>query len=171
MSAAAETAEEPVLLRYIAKFEDGARRPPVAQLYYKDTDEGRQKAEEFVRREDAKGYSIYSCIGLLRCMPRNKENVGALPHLVLDIDLRSVEETRERVIECLRELALPPSEIRDSGRGVHPVWLLKEPLTDDAGMAQAEHTMKRMAALLAADPEPTHRAALLRHLGVAQLEG
>jgi len=97
------------MLRYIAKFKDGARQPPVAQLYYENTDEGNQKAEAFVRREDKKGYSIYSCIGLLRCMPRNKENVGELPCIVLDIDLRSVEEARERVLECLRGLVLPPS--------------------------------------------------------------
>src|SRR5262245_59121476 len=32
-------------------------------------------------------------------------------------------------------------------------------------MAQAETTMRRLVTLLAGDPKPTHRAALLRHLG------
>ena len=60
---------------------------------------------------------------------------------------------------------LPPSEIRDSGGGFHPVWHLKEPLADAAGLAEAEAVMKRLACLLAADPAPTHCAALLRHPG------
>ena len=82
----------------------------------------------------------------------------------MDLDLRNIIEDRERVLKTLRDLPLPP-EIRDSGRGIHAVWHLKEPLIDDAGMAQAETTMRRLVTLLAGDPKPTHRAALLRHLG------
>jgi hypothetical protein len=108
--------------------------------------------------------SVYSCIGRLARQPRNKMNVAALDVIIIDIDLRNVVESREQVIACLRDLPLPP-EIRDSGRGLHAIWRLKEPLIDDAGMAQAETIMRRLVVLLAGDPAPTHRAALLRHLG------
>jgi hypothetical protein len=156
---------ERTLLGYIAKFKDGAKEPPVAQLYFPDTDEGRRRADEYARRIDEDGFSVYSCIGRLRCKPRNKENVGELDRIVQDIDLRGTVESREQAIVCLRDLPLPPTEIHDSGGGIHPIWQLKEPLTDEAGMAQAEEVMRRLARLLAADPMPTHRAALLRHLG------
>jgi RecA-family ATPase len=157
--------ETSVLLGYIAKFKDGAHEGPASQLYYEDTDEGRKRAEEYARRIDESGYSVYSCIGRLRCRPRSKENVAELPCIVLDNDLRAVVQTREQVLECLRNLPIPPSWIRDSGGGIHSGWELKEPLTDEAGMARAEEVMRRLANLLAADPAPTHRAALLRYPG------
>ena len=152
------------LLGYICKFADEVKQGPAAQLYYPLTPEGCAQAEAFARANDQKGFSIYSCIGALRTAPRNKENVGALDKIVLDLDLRVMREDREQVLETLRKLPLLP-EIRDSGRGIHTVWHLKEPLVDEAGMAQAEAIMRRLAALLAGDPVPTHRAALLRHIG------
>jgi hypothetical protein len=60
---------------------------------------------------------------------------------------------------------LPPNEIRDSGFGLHAVWHLKEPVCDEAGLEQAEQVMRRLVQLLAGDPAPTHRAALLRRPG------
>jgi hypothetical protein len=153
------------LFGYLCKFRDGAKEGPVAQIYYEDTEDGRRKAEESARQMDEDGHSVYACIGRLRCKPRNKDNVAELDKVVQDIDLRNVVEAREQVLEVLRNLPLPPSEIRDSGGGLHPVWYLREPLVDDAGMAQAEAVMKQMTWLLAADPAPTHRAALLRYPG------
>jgi len=152
------------LLGYICAFEDTAKKPPVAQLYYPWNDEGFTQAEAFARTHDRKGVSIYSCIGVLRTTPRNKENVGALDKIVVDLDLRAMLEGREHVLEVLRRLPLLP-EIRDSGRGIHAVWHLKEPLVDEAGLLEAEAVMRRLVTLLAGDPVPTHRAALLRHLG------
>jgi len=152
------------LLGYIVKFKDGVKEPPAAQLYYPLTQDGFARAQAFAQQQDEKGFSVYSCIGRLRNTPRNKQNVAELSNLVLDLDLRNIAETREQVLKTLRDLPLPP-EIRDSGRGIHAVWHLKEPLVDDAGMAQAETTMRRLVTLLAGDPKPTHRAALLRHLG------
>jgi RecA-family ATPase len=160
-----ESAHDGPLLGYIGKFRDGAREGPVAQLYYEDTEDGRRKADEYARRIDEDGYSVYACIGRLRCKTRNRNNVAALAVIVQDIDLRAIVETREQVLECLRGLPLQPSEIIESGGGIYPVWRLREPLVDDAGMAQAETTMKRLNRLLAGDPMPTHRAALMRYPG------
>jgi hypothetical protein len=159
-----DAASAGALLRYIVKFKDGVKEPPAAQLYYRDTEAGRAQAEAFARAHDEQGFSIYSCIGKLRGAPRNKANVAELDSPVLDLDLRNIVESREQAIACLRNLPLPP-EIRDSGRGLHAIWRLKEPLIDEAGLTEAETTMRRLVALLAGDPKPTHRAALLRHLG------
>ena len=95
-------------LGYVAKFKDGARDGPVAQLYYEDTDEGRTKAEEFARQKDEAGYSIYSCPGRLRERPRNKENVAELDRIFQDLDLRNIVETREQAlafctVSCCRQ--------------------------------------------------------------------
>jgi hypothetical protein len=68
-------------------------------------------------------------------------------------------------------LILRPSAIIDSGHGLHLKWQLKEPLTDDVGMTQAETVMKQLVCLLAGDPAPTHRAALLRCVGSHNTKG
>src|SRR5262249_47380505 len=94
-----------------------------------------------------------------------------LEQLVIDLDLKNITEARGAVLDALRSLALPPTEIRDSGNGLHAVWRLKEAVIDAAGLDQAEAIMKRLAALLAGDQAPTHRAALLRRPGSDNTKG
>ena len=121
-------------------------------------------AADWRTREDRPGRGVFQCIGLFRpgTTERKKESVAAVPFIVVDLDLPKIFEPRDAVLACLRELALPPSEIRDSGNGLHAIWHLKEPLVDEPGMAQAETVMKALVRLLAGDPAVTHRAALLR---------
>jgi RecA-family ATPase len=140
-----------------------------AELFYKDPAE----AERFVERWNGTGTGIYDCVGRLRdgARRRCKEEVVALEQLVIDLDLKNMVETHEAVLQALRGLVLPPSEIRDSGNGLHAVWRLKEPVIDAAGLDQAETTMKRLATLLAGDQAPTHRAALLRRPGSDNTKG
>ena len=135
------------------------------QLYLDDDDPQREvKLARFLQNEDRHGRGVYQCIGWLRhrARVRNAENVVALPVVVSDLDLKNIAQPRDEAIACLKGLPLPPTEIRDSGNGLHAVWKLKEPVTDETGLAQAEAIMRRLAKLLAADPAPTHRAALLR---------
>src|SRR5215471_16203716 len=140
-----------------------------SELFYTDPAE----AERFVERWNGTGTGIYDCIGRLRDGTRRrcKEEVIALEQLVIDLDLKNISEPRDAVLDALRSLALPPSEIRDSGNGLHAVWRLKEPVIDAAGLDQAETTMKRLATLLAGDQAPTHRAALLRRPGSDNTKG
>jgi RecA-family ATPase len=140
-----------------------------AELFYTDPAE----AEQFVERWNGTGTGIYDCVGRLRdgARRRCKEEVIALEQLVIDLDLKNMVETHEEVLQALRGLVLPPSEIRDSGNGLHAVWRLKEPVIEAAGLDQAETIMKRLAALLAGDQAPTHRAALLRHPGSDNTKG
>jgi hypothetical protein len=154
-------------LRYICSLPNPGTEGTPHELFYTDDAAGEAKAEAFAQRENKPGRGVYDCIGVLKdgATRRCKETVGELRQIVLDLDLKNIEHSRDHIINCLRGLALPPSEVRDSGFGVHAVWQLKEPVIDDAGLAQAESIMKRLADLLAGDPNPTHRAALLRRPG------
>jgi RecA-family ATPase len=136
------------------------------ELFYPDTPEGHARAEEFAQRENRPGRGVYDCIGKLKdgARSRNKETVAELDCIIADIDLKNIAEPSGQVLQTLRGLVLPPSEVRDSGFGLHAIWYLKEPASGDS-LEHAEALMKRMAALLAADPAPTHRAALLRRPG------
>jgi len=117
---------------------------------------------EFIRQENVPGRGVYYCIGEIAAGARRrcKETIVALPCMVCDLDLRKMP--REQAIVRLKQLILPPTEIRDSGRGLHAVWEFKEPMTDEAEIAETEACMKALAHMLGGDPLPTHRAALLR---------
>src|SRR5262249_3495746 len=86
--------------------------------------------------------------------------------IVVDVDLKNVAQSRDEVLDCaINKLALRPSQIVDSGYGLHLKWFLKEPLVDSAGMERAELTMRRLVRLLAGDPAPTSGASVLRCVG------
>jgi hypothetical protein len=153
------------MLRYICSLPNPGVKGAPRELFYTDDEAGHAKADAFVLREDKQpGRGIYYCIGKLRddARSRCKDTVGAVDHVVVDLDLKNIEQPRDEVMRTLCELVLPPTEIRDSGFGLHADWYLKERLDDEAGMAQAEATTKRLVSLLAGDPAPTHRAALMR---------
>jgi AAA domain len=135
------------------------------ECFVTDDAAGEAQAQEFIKREDVAGRAVYECIGLVGERRRAKETAVSLAQVVIDLDLKNIEQLRDEVIQCVRALALPPSTIVDSGHGLHLKWQLKEPLIDDAGMSQAEAVMKQLVVLLAGDPAPTHRAALLRCVG------
>jgi hypothetical protein len=137
---------------------------PTRECFVTDDAAGEAQAREFIKREDVPGRAVYECIGLVGERRRGKDTVISLAQIVVDLDLKNIKQPRDEVIQCARDLALPP-DIIDSGHGLHLKWRLKEPLTDDVGMTQAETVMKQLVALLAGDPAPTHRAALLRCVG------
>ena len=107
---------------------------------------------------------MFSAIGLYDpgTTTRNAATTKAVPFVVCDCDLKNLVEGRDSALACLRELALPPSWIHDSGFGLRAGWELKEPLTTDEDMRRAEVVMQRLAVLLAGDPAPTNRASLYR---------
>jgi RecA-family ATPase len=154
------------LWRHICSLPNPGIQGAPRELFYPDTPEGHARAEEFAQRENRPGRGVYDCIGKLKdgAHSRSKETVVELDHVIADIDLKNIAEPSDHVLQTLRGLVLPPSEVRDSGFGLHAIWYLNEPANDDS-LEQAEDLMKRVAALLAADPAPTHRAALLRRPG------
>ena len=161
------------LVRYVCSLPNPGTKGAVRELFYPDSPEGRARAEKFARHENKPGRGVYDCIGRLQdgARSRCKDTVADLDRVVADLDLKNITQRRDAVLQCVKGLLLPPSEIRDSRFGLHLIWYLKEPVEDDDGLAQAETTMKRLAELLAGDLKPTHRAALLRHPGSDNTKG
>jgi len=139
------------------------------QLFYEDTEEGRAKAEAFVREYDKPGMGVYDCVSLLKEQRRAKDTVAEIPGLHWDIDARQVNEDKEQIIKRVREKLEAfglLSRLVDSGRGVHVYSTLREPIAAGAPeMAAAEQLLTRMIEHLGADPALKHFAALMRRPG------
>src|SRR5262249_3148275 len=102
-----------------------------AQLFYEDTEEGRAKAEAFVREHNKPGMGVYDCVSLLKEKRRAKDTVAEIPGLHWDIDARQVNENKEQIIKRVREKLEAfglLSRLVDSGRGVHVYSTLREPI-------------------------------------------
>jgi hypothetical protein len=125
--------------------------------------------EAFARREDKKGRGVYDCVSPLKpgARRRSLETVGEIVALHLDIDPKDITEDLATVDARLSSLLLPPTEIRNSGRGRHVRYALKEPIdaSDNEGVAQAGDLLKRLTAYLCGDMAVAHHAALLRRPG------
>jgi hypothetical protein len=162
------------MLRYVCSLPNPGANGAPRELFYTDDEAGHAKAAAFIQREDKQpGRGIYYCVGKLRdgARSRCKDTVVELDHIVIDLDLKNIAESRDNVLRTLQNLVLPPTEIRDTGYGLHAEWRMKEPANDEAGMTQIEAIKKRLAALLAGDPAPTHRAALMRQPGTHNMKG
>src|SRR5215831_6065251 len=88
-----------------------------AQLFYTNATE----AEKFAAHHDGAGVGVYDCIAQLRpgARRRLKEDVAGLGRLIVDLDLKNVVESQDGALAVLRALAMPPTEIRHSGNGLH----------------------------------------------------
>jgi hypothetical protein len=144
-------------------------RGPVRELWYAETPEGFAQAEAFARREDVPGRAVYDAINTFRddATRRCIETVEEIVALPVDDDLKDLNEDRETVIKAIMSLPYPPSELRDSGHGLHPFPILKErvPVTDIAEADRVRKIRTRLTELLCGDPAIDHDAALLRRPG------
>src|SRR5262249_11510116 len=118
------------------------------QLFYVDTEEGRAKAEVFVREYDKPGMGVYDCVSLLKEERRAKDTVAEIPGLHWDIDARQVNENKEQIIKRVREKLEGfglLSRLVDSGRGVHVYSTLREPIAaGEPEVAGARRTLRRV---------------------------
>ena len=144
-----------------------------SRTFYPDSPEGRARAEKFARHENKPGRGVYDCIGRLQdgARSRCKDTVADLDRVVADLDLKNITQRRDAVLQCVKGLVLPPSEIRDSGFGLHLIWHLKEPVEDDDGLAQAETTMKRLAEPAGRRPEANSPRSAAASSRLRQHEG
>ncbi len=125
--------------------------------------------ERFAKAEGRPGRGVYECINPLvpgarrRCL----ETVAELRRFYFDLDLQHIEESRDTVLKRLEQLPLAPSWVRDSGNGnIHVGIEIKDPPIRGASEYDELAVLwKRLAEKLAADPAPTHPAALIRLLG------
>jgi hypothetical protein len=152
--------------KYVGSFPNPGCRGPVRELWYPDTPEGHERAEAFAQRENIPGRAVYDAINLFRddARVRNKETVELISKISIDIDMKDIEESKEEVIRTLTSLPYPPSEVRQSGHGIHADFLLREPVpvadSDEADKTRAlrAHLMQ----WLCGDTSIDHDAALLR---------
>jgi len=152
------------MLHYICALPDVKRPGRIPQLFSDKPD----AIQAFIDRwHGVVGYSIYSCVGLLRDGARRRDlnTVEALRFLHVDVDFRSVAASPEEIDRVLRQLPLRP-EVRDSGGGRHVVWWLKEPaLAGTPEFARVNELRTQLTRALGGDPAPNHAAALLRAVG------
>ena len=131
--------------------------------------------EAFARREDKPGRGVYDCVSPLKpgARRRSLETVGEIVALHVDVDGKDLVEDFATVDARLTTLPLPPSEVRNSGRGRHIVYALKEPInaTDEDDVAQATDLLRRLTAYLCGDMAVAHHAALLRRPGTHNSKG
>jgi hypothetical protein len=115
------------MLRYICSLPNPGIAGKAHEVFYSDDDVGRARAEKFAQLENKPGRGVYDCIGGLEDGAKTRciETVAELNCIVNDLDLKNIVEPRDEVLQCLRNLLLPPSEIRDSGYGLHAIWHLK----------------------------------------------
>ena len=122
--------------------------------------------DRFVATWDRPGRAVYYCPNPLKvgATVRRIETVAAIVYLWVDIDFKDIAETPEAILDRLLQLPLQPTEVRNSGNGLHLIWELKEPIdADDAeGFGRACELLKRLAKCLSGDPAVAHPAALLR---------
>jgi hypothetical protein len=148
------------MLRCIVALPNADNSLGTAKMIFTDSEAA---VEDFLRKHDNIGWGIFECLGKFPpgTTKRNKETVGSLERLAVDIDFKNIEQSPEDILTVLTGLCLPPSEIHSSGHGYRLLFHLKEPLTGD-DMARGERAMARFAELLGADPAPTNRASLFR---------
>jgi hypothetical protein len=121
--------------------------------------------DAFAQREDRPGRGVYDCVSPLKqgARRRSLDTVGEIVALHVDIDGKDVTESLDNIDARLASLPLPPSEIRNSGRGRHVVYTLREPVdaSDIARVAQATDLLRRLTGYLVGDMAVAHHAALL----------
>jgi hypothetical protein len=105
------------MTKYIAALSDAGL---VGQLYSADE----ERLAAFAKTYDGSGRCIAQCVSELKegASVRTLETVKRLSFLHIDVDVRSLEQTKEQVLPILSELSSAlPFGINDSGRGYHVI--------------------------------------------------
>src|SRR5713101_3844306 len=121
--------------------------------------------EAFVRECDRANRGLFFCVSTLvaDAARRCKETVAELPGLHADLDFDKIDAEPEEVKHALRQVALPPSKVVSSGRGLHCYWHFKEALPATAeNVKQVEALLRRLADHLGGDPAVCEVSRLMR---------
>jgi RecA-family ATPase len=116
----------------------GAYRNPDSKLPKGETAKGVgiSQAETFINQVDRPEFEsgIYFCTGTLApgMYRREAQNCEAFISLFADLDDDNHTLPRQKVMEILEGLPLPPTYVVDTGNGLHPHWLFDKPETDFA---------------------------------------
>ena len=117
-------------------------------------------------REPNRG--VYYCVSTMSEDRRSRANAAEIKFLFADIDHKDVVEEPDVILARVKALPMPPSRIHHSGNGLHLLWVLKQPTTD---MPRVTALLKRIARVVAGDPQVCEVARLLRMPGTHNTKG
>lgn len=122
------------------------------------------EVHDFRTRWDQPDRALYFCVSTIKeGKSRSKDNVSELTCLFCDIDLRDIQESREEVLEILKQQPYPPHLIVWSGHGFHCYWVLTETcLASTDTIARFERDLQLIASKFSGDTKVCQVAALLR---------
>jgi len=133
-----------------------------------------------LKRWDGPGRAVYVGAGT-RILGRGsgrREDVHQITALWSDIDCSKIGVSKEEAVAALRPIPIPPSLIVDSGHGIHPWWLLKEPIdvraTDPATAANESSivlALRQLASVVGGDPAVCDLARVMRLPGTHNCKG
>ena len=110
----------------------------------------------WIEAENRPGYGIYDILNPLvpGARTQGKENMRGVLFLFVDVDCKDVVEAHAEVERHLRNLALRPTWLNDSGHGFHVIYQFKEEIergTPEFDRAQA--FQEQLIHYLAGDPK------------------
>lgn len=132
----------------------------VAHLFTRDMED----VAAFIARHDKPGWGVYFSVGTRDPKsepPGNIEKTIEIPALWADNDQTPKDELLRVLLAC----PMPPSIVVDSGRGLHPYWLLDEP--EDVSAAKSnDHPLvdllRALRRVFASDPSVCDLARIMR---------
>ena len=101
----------------------------------------------------------------------SKETIAEIRNNLIDVDPKDISETMAEVDARLREPLLPPSEIRDSGRGHSGVFGSRGPSAQTTWRWSPAWTRCANTCHLCGDRQVMHQAALFRRPGTHNTKG
>jgi hypothetical protein len=119
----------------------------------------------FVRRQDQPGRGVFFCAATVRdgANRRAKDTVDELNSLYADLDFKDIDAAPDEVRRALQALPCPPSIVTMSGHGLHALWLFREASkATPETIAEVERLLRRLAEVLAADPQSAECSRMLR---------
>lgn len=120
------------------------------------------KVDDFAESMTRQGRNVYFGVACrLHIDGHSLEDCGLLTALWADLDFGQIQEKTAR--EALAKFVLAPSAIVHSGGGLHPYWLLDQPINLQDGRAPlVKGILRAMAIRLGADIASAEPARILR---------
>lgn len=159
-----ETTEHAVELRALPN-DRGAGAP--SSIFTRDAAD----IEAHCARWDAPGRAVYfgAATRLTGARSGSRADVAEVPALWVDIDTAKLGIAKDDAASGLRNMAMPPSAIIDSGGGIHAYWLLREAIDVRVAADGASETeeavidaLKRLMSITAGDPAVCDLARIMR---------
>ncbi|MBR2119352.1 MAG: hypothetical protein IJ935_11960, partial [Afipia sp.] len=156
--------EAPVYICSLANERDDPTEPPMRKVLTRDRDD----IARFISKWDRPKRGLFFCVGTVAPgKDRSKDSIQEIIGLHVDIDFKSVPDSRDEILAKLDKLRFRPSAVVSSGNGLHGYWLFKEALRlDEIGRAdtidRVEQCLRQLADVVGGDTAVCEIARLMR---------